>query len=176
MAIAARRWPGFGLFCADNPTSYLNGENRILAPSLFVRLLTPGESKTAELQYHRYEMLIRFLVAACSVAMAAEVEVRIHPQDALPYVRIPAGAFQMGCSPGDPDCYAAEKPARKAVIAAAFWMGQTEVTVGAYKRFAQRTGRALPPEPKFYDRPLNPEWTRLRQPMTMVNREDAMAY
>lgn len=162
-----------------NPTSYLTGENRILAPACFppeARLLTPAESKTAELQYHRYEMLIRLLMAACSVAGAAAVEVRIHPQDSLPYVRIPAGAFQMGCSPGDADCYAAEKPARQAVIPAAFWMGQTEVTVGAYKRFALRTGRALPPEPRFYDRLLNPEWTRLRQPMTMVNREDAMAY
>ena len=50
----------------------------------------------------------------------------------------------MGCSPGDNECTDDEKPAHTVTISRGFWMGQTEVTVGAYKRFAISGGGALP--------------------------------
>jgi serine/threonine protein kinase len=57
-----------------------------------------------------------------------------NPQDGLVYVRIPAGNFMMGCSPGDSECDDVEKPARNVAIARGFWLGQTEVTQVAYRR------------------------------------------
>ena len=48
----------------------------------------------------------------------------------------------MGCSPGDNECEDDEKPPHQVTITKGFWLGQTEVTVGAYKRFAGATGAA----------------------------------
>lgn len=83
-------------------------------------------------------------------------EIRIHPEDSLRYVLVPPGTFLAGCSPGDAHCYDAEKPPRRIAVAQGFWVGQSEVTVGAYARFARRTGRPMPPEPRLHERTLNP--------------------
>ncbi len=62
--------------------------------------------------------------------------VRRNPSDGLPYVWIPAGEFQMGCSPGDSECQADEKPPHAVRISRGFWLGQTEVTQAAYEKLA----------------------------------------
>ena len=54
--------------------------------------------------------------------------------DGLTYVGIPAGRFQMGCSPRDGECSGDEKPGVMVEISNGFWMGQTEVPQGAYER------------------------------------------
>ncbi len=59
-----------------------------------------------------------------------------NPKDGLVYVWIRPGTFVMDCSVGDKDCFAEEGPAHRVTLSRGFWMGQTEVTVGAYKRFA----------------------------------------
>ncbi|MGH9492840.1 MAG: formylglycine-generating enzyme family protein [Terriglobales bacterium] len=59
---------------------------------------------------------------------------KVNPKDGLTYVWIPAGTFQMGCSPGDGKCSSNESPAHKVTITKGFWMGQTEVTQAAYQR------------------------------------------
>ncbi len=59
----------------------------------------------------------------------------INPTDGLTYVWIPPGRFTMGCSPGDTNCDPDEKP-REITIDHGYWMGQTLVTQGAYKRVA----------------------------------------
>ena len=69
-------------------------------------------------------------------------EVRVNPKDGLKYVWIPPGTFTMGCSPGDNECYDFEKPPHPVTITQGFWLGQTEVTVEAYKRFAGATRKA----------------------------------
>jgi formylglycine-generating enzyme required for sulfatase activity len=57
----------------------------------------------------------------------------------------------MGCSPGDTDCDGDEKPHAE-TIANGFWLGQTEVTVAAWKKVngsadpSQFTGDRLPVE------------------------------
>ena len=66
----------------------------------------------------------------------------VNPNDGLTYVWIPPGKFTMGCSPGDTNCDPDEKP-REITIDRGFWMGQTLVTQGAYKRV---TGE----NPSFY--------------------------
>jgi formylglycine-generating enzyme required for sulfatase activity len=100
-----------------------------------------------------------------------EGEVRVNPKDGLKYVWIPPGSFEMGCSPGDSECEGDEKPPHQVTITKGFWLGQTEVTVGAYKRFAAGTGKAMPTAPDF-----NPGWSKDQMPIVNVSWEDAQAY
>ncbi len=66
----------------------------------------------------------------------------VNPNDGLTYVWIPPGKFMMGCSQGDTNCDPDETP-REFTIDHGFWMGQTLVTQGAFKRV---TGE----NPSFY--------------------------
>jgi len=95
-------------------------------------------------------------------------QVRENPKDGLKYVWIPPGTFMMGCSPGDNECYVEEKPTHRVTLSKGFWIGQTEVTAEAYKRFAGATARQLPP--------LKPAWLQGNAPMMNVNWNDAQAY
>src|SRR5208282_1764950 len=108
-------------------------------------------------------------------------EVRENPKDDLKYVWIPPGTFTIGCSPGDEKCsylrvgsyvrISDEQPAHKVTITEGFWMGQTEVTVGAYQRFAAATGRQMPTAPDF-----NSGWANQNMPIVEVDWNDAQAY
>jgi len=62
-----------------------------------------------------------------------KVRTRANPVDGLTYVSIPAGAFKMGCSPGDEECESEETPQTDQTVAG-FWLGQTEVTQAAWKK------------------------------------------
>ena len=77
----------------------------------------------------------------------------------------------MGCSPGDQECYDREKPLHQVTITSGFWIGQTEVTVAAYKRFAEAAGKDMPSAPAF-----NSAWTNEHMPMVRVNWDDALNY
>ena len=101
---------------------------------------------------------------------------RENARDGLRYVWIPAGTFMMGCSPGDNDCYDDEKPAHNVTLSNGFWMGQTEITVAAYKHFVAETGHAMPPEPKFDDRALNPGWNNNAMAAIDLNWASAQDY
>jgi len=94
--------------------------------------------------------------------------VRENPRDGLKYVWIPPGTFMMGCSPGDDGCYDNEKPSHQVAISRGFWIGQTQVTVGAYKRFAADTGRQMPHAPNF-----NRRWADDGMPIVNVTWDDA---
>lgn len=66
-------------------------------------------------------------------------DVRVNPKDGQRYVWIASGTFQMGCSPDDSECPDKElrlyaKPSRSVTLSKGFWIGQTPVTQGAYKR------------------------------------------
>jgi formylglycine-generating enzyme required for sulfatase activity len=100
-----------------------------------------------------------------------EARVRVDPKDGLKYVWIPPGTFIMGCSPGDNDCYNDEKPAHQVTITKGFWIGQTEVTVGAYKRFVQGRGRQMPDAPTF-----SSGWADENMPIVNVTWDDARDY
>jgi formylglycine-generating enzyme required for sulfatase activity len=82
----------------------------------------------------------------------------------------------MGCSVGDSQCDPIEKPARKIVIGKGFRIGQTEVTVGSYKRFVQATGGKMPAQPKWLDHLLNPDWQESEQPIVNVTWGEAQAF
>ena len=96
---------------------------------------------------------------------------KVNPKDGLKYVRIPPGTFMMGCSPGDTECKDDEKPPHQVTITKGFWLGETEVTVGAYKRFARGTGKAMPKPPSF-----DPAWSNDQMPIVNVSWDDAHAY
>jgi formylglycine-generating enzyme required for sulfatase activity len=105
------------------------------------------------------------------VSAPAAGTVRENPKDGLKYVWIPPGTFVMGCSPGDSECKADEKPPHHVTISKGFWIGQTLVTVGAYKRFAGATGRRMPPPPSF-----NKGWANENMPIVDVTWNELQAY
>jgi formylglycine-generating enzyme required for sulfatase activity len=96
--------------------------------------------------------------------------------EGLPYVWIPPGTFQMGCSPGDNDCFDEEKPSHPVRITTGFWIGQTAVTVSAFKRFVRSHGTSMPPEPTFFGRPLNSGWNDDNKPVADVTWNEARDY
>ena len=102
--------------------------------------------------------------------------VRENPKDRLKYVWIPPGTFRMGCSEEDRECTSDEQPPHQLTMTKGFWIGQTEVTVGAYKRFAQATEKPMPPEPAILGRPLNEGWKNDQQPMVNVSWYEAGDY
>jgi serine/threonine-protein kinase len=99
--------------------------------------------------------------------LKSKPEAKVNPKDGLTYVWIPPGTFMMGypCLPG-----------HQVTITKGFWLGQTKVTVGAYKRFAEATGLPMPPEPVFKEKPLNSGWRDEAQPIVNVTWEEAQAY
>lgn len=68
----------------------------------------------------------------------------LNPADGLSYVWIPPGTFMMGCSVQDSECRDDEKPTHQVAIDKGFWLGQTEVTVAAYRKFAVKRARQSP--------------------------------
>ena len=95
-------------------------------------------------------------------------DVHLDERDGQSYAWVPAGRFRFGCSPGDDRCEDDEVHSDQE-IRHGFWLGQTEVTVRAYK--LQADPSALPPAP-----PFNAGWHDESQPMVNVNREDAAAF
>jgi formylglycine-generating enzyme required for sulfatase activity len=64
----------------------------------------------------------------------AQASSKINAKDGLTYIWIPAGAFQMGCSPDDPDCREDEVPVHTVTLTKGFWIGQMPVTQAAYMK------------------------------------------
>lgn len=94
-----------------------------------------------------------------------------NPADGLEYAWVPAGKYRMGCTPGDTNCDPARLAYQDVTIPRGFWMGRTEVPVGAYKRFAAATGREMPRAPVF-----NRGWERDDLPVVNVPWETAGSY
>ncbi len=95
-----------------------------------------------------------------------------NPIDHQPYIRVPAGEFRMGCSPGDAACASDERPARTIRFTRGFWLSQSEVSVDDWKRVS----RQLPPPPIWRGRPLNPDWRDGRMPVVNVTWDQARDY
>ena len=77
----------------------------------------------------------------------------------------------MGCSANDRGCDPNERPVHAVSLTRGFWLGQTEVTVAAYKRFARATIGEMPDSPE-----VNRGWKNERQPMVDVSWKDAAAF
>lgn len=85
------------------------------------------------------------VIAHLAGQLAAIVpKTKVNPTDQLRYVWIPPGVFQMGCSDEDRLCLEDEVPQHSVTIANGFWIGQTEVTQGAWQRVIGRKNNKLP--------------------------------
>ena len=115
-------------------------------------------------------------------------EVKLNPKDGQRYVWIPPGTFTMGCSPGDTQCDSRgkgftdppfiddERPAHPVILTHGFWMGQTEVTAGAWKRYAHETGKAMPRDEDGLGRKHNAAAGDDRLPVVFVSWHDATEF
>ena len=113
-------------------------------------------------------------------------EVRMNLHDGERYVWIPGGSFQMGCSSDDRYCQdeadprdANEKTPHRVTISKGYWMGQTEVTIGAYRKYVQATRAKTPEElvlaaPERFRSPDFPQGDN--HPMVYVTWEEAAQY
>jgi formylglycine-generating enzyme required for sulfatase activity len=86
---------------------------------------------------------------------------KVNPKDGLTYVLIPAGTFDMGCSPNDSECEDDEMPHHFVTITKDFWIGQTLVTQAAYKK-------VIGPNPSMFHGD--------QLPVDTVSWDDATAY
>jgi formylglycine-generating enzyme required for sulfatase activity len=101
---------------------------------------------------------------------------KVNPTDGQRYVWITPGTFQMGCSPGDAECFEDEKPAHGVTLTKGFWMGRTAVTVGAFKRYAQATGKPMPPEKDDIGRLLNAAAGNDNLPVVAITWDEAAGF
>jgi sulfatase modifying factor 1 len=83
---------------------------------------------------------------------------KTNSKDRLEYVWIPAGKFKMGCVPNDLKCQPNAKPQHPVTISHGFWMGRTEVEVGAYRRYVDE--QAMKEGKKKGKMPEGPGWDR----------------
>jgi formylglycine-generating enzyme required for sulfatase activity len=86
-------------------------------------------------------------VHAAQAAPPTAGEAWSNPKDGLEYVFVPSGSFQMGCVPTDVHCdIGKEVPRHPVTLTRGFWLGRTEATVAAFRRFAKATRRDEPPK------------------------------
>jgi formylglycine-generating enzyme required for sulfatase activity len=81
----------------------------------------------------------------------------------------------MGCSTGDTKCYDDEKPQHRVTITKGFWMGQTVVTVDAWKRYRIAAGTTALPTQGFGGKTYN-EAGDGNMPAVMMTWEEAKSY
>jgi formylglycine-generating enzyme required for sulfatase activity len=101
----------------------------------------------------------------------AAIEQSASTVDGQTYVRVHAGSFAMGCSQTDQTCLADEVPPHAVSLTHDFWIGQSEVTVEAYTRVAEKMGIPIVPAPEF-----NPNWQDRKQPIVNVTWENAASF
>jgi formylglycine-generating enzyme len=89
-------------------------------------------------------------------ARAGQVGAMLLTKDGQGYVWVRPGSFTMGCSKGDRECAANEKPPHEERIKEGFWLGRVEVNQAAYQRVtganpSAHKGNQLPVENVTYD-------------------------
>jgi formylglycine-generating enzyme required for sulfatase activity len=148
----------------------------------------PPQFEIIEEQRGKTTMLKSFTIALSALLLAVVAvlyfsqhrvkkgQVTLNPNDGLKYVWILPGTFNLGCSPGDNECADVEKPLHRVTLSKGYWLGQTEVPVGAYKRFAGASGKQMPSEPNASGTPLNPGWSKDSLPIVDVAWDDAQTY
>jgi formylglycine-generating enzyme required for sulfatase activity len=82
--------------------------------------------------------------ASLAPSTALKQKTWVNPVDGQKYVWIRPGTFTMGCSAADNECADDEKPTHPVDIDKGFWLGQTEVTIAAYRDFAAKHNLQAP--------------------------------
>ena len=106
-------------------------------------------------------------------------DAKVNAKDGQRYVLIQptsADGFQMGCNDKEDKECQPDEGTHPVVLTKAFFLGQTEVTTAAYKKFAKETGANMPPEPSLGPKTYNASWRRGRLPILSVTWDDADKY
>ena len=115
------------------------------------------------------------LVAAWG-ANAQAPNKKVNPKDQQQYVWIAPGKFMMGCSPADTRCTSDEMPVHSVEITKGFFMGETPVTVAAWKRYRTAANKPALPATDEYGRKLNEAAGDDNQPVVEATWDDARSY
>ena len=95
-----------------------------------------------------------------------------NPRDKSDYAWVPGGTFEAGCREDDSACGPDEPRRHKVTLPdEGFWMGQTEVTVKAFRLFVDDTKRKMPPPSDD-----NHKWEFTDHPMIKVSWQEAAQY
>lgn len=95
-----------------------------------------------------------------------------NPIDKSDYVFVPGGTFQAGCRAYDPECGRDEPRQHQVTLPeSGFWIGQTEVTVKAYRLFVDATKRKMPSASDD-----NRKWEFTDHPMIKASWREARGY
>jgi formylglycine-generating enzyme required for sulfatase activity len=137
---------------------------------------TAVDSRMRKQRLQRASGLTLILALAACGKTPAPGGTQRNDTDGLEYVFVPAGTFQMGCVPQDSRCEDDEKPRHPVTLSRGFWIGKTEVTVGAYRRYANARGREMPPEPSFEEFFSNKGWAKQDHPIVNVSWDEAKAF
>ena len=82
--------------------------------------------------------------AKTEVVLPRPGQIKENSPDGLKYAYIPSGEFFMGCHVEDRDCGKEEWPRHAVRITEPFWLGTTEVTVGAFRRYTRQNKEQMP--------------------------------
>jgi len=148
-----------GLITADALWNYVREKVEDRSRKRFPELQTPVASPSFRTDFLMARTLGKATTQIPDSPASTEAtpagKVRHNAKDEQNYVWIPAGSFMMGCSPGDGECFEDEKPAHAVTIRNGFWLGQTAMTVEAWKRYRLATGSAELPREDKYGRKIN---------------------
>ncbi len=132
--------------------------------------LVGWEGDLAAPQFERLRGAIATLIGPAAVGRPGES--RTNPKDGLRYVWIPPGEFWMGATAADSEARREEAPRHRVQITKGFWLGETPVSVAAYKRFVKEQPELkMPPAVSF-----NPDWSKEDHPIVRVTWDEAKAY
>lgn len=101
---------------------------------------------------------------------------KVNAKDGQKYLWIPPGKFTMGCSPDDRQCAPDEHPPHAVEITRGFWMGQTPVTVAAWKHYRTIAGQPALPAADEFGRKLNEAAGDESQPAVEATWDEARDY
>jgi formylglycine-generating enzyme required for sulfatase activity len=81
------------------------------------------------------------LLPACAMQSHSQAETWRNPKDGMQFVWVPAGSFlaEIPATLKDPNNPGKTVP-KRVTFEQGFWLGQTEVTVGQFRRFVKQTG------------------------------------
>lgn len=120
--------------------------------------------------------LIAGAVSAQQSPSADAGQSKVNAKDGQKYLWIPPGKFTMGCSPDDRQCNPDENPRHAVEITRGFWMGQTPVTVEAWKNYRRLTGKPALPLTDEFGRKLNEAAVDETEPAVEETWDEARGY
>ena len=118
------------------------------------------------------------LAAACGSPLRPPVAPTPHREIAV--VRVPAGTYEVGCTPGQGDACDADEHPHRVTLTRAFWVMQTEVTQALWMSVQPARPWDSPPQGGFGGVATAPcavpDWEQPNYPAYCVTWQDAVAF